>query len=78
MDKIKKLLRKISCKNREKLLIVIDRLESGDKSLKVEKIKNSDFFRVRSGDFRIIFHFDGKEAVIDSIRLRDDKTYKNL
>ncbi|MDA3840280.1 MAG: type II toxin-antitoxin system RelE/ParE family toxin [Patescibacteria group bacterium] len=78
MNNIEKLLKKISKKDREKLLEIIKRLLSGDKKLKSIKIKNSDFYRLRYGDYRIIFHKESGILVIDSIRMRGDNTYKNL
>ena len=76
MDKIEKLLRKISDKNRAKLLEIVDKLLSGAKGLNIKKLKGSEFYRLRSGRFRIIFHRESKEIIIDSIKLRDENTYK--
>ncbi len=79
MDKIEKLLRKISKSDRKRLLEIINLLLEGKKAgLNIQKIKNTDFYRLRSGRFRIIFHLDGqnKEVVVDSIKLRNENTYK--
>ncbi len=77
MDRIEKLLRKISKKDREKLFGIIDRLLNGEKKgLNIKKLKGAEFYRLRSGRFRIIFHYEGKEIIIDSIKLRDENTYK--
>jgi len=58
-------------------LAVIQSLIAGDQKLNVVKIKNTDFYRLRSKNFRIIFHkTDG--VIIDSIKLRNNNTYKNL
>ena len=78
MDKIEKLLRKISGKDREKLLNLVDSLLKGDKKIKSVKIRNTDFFRVRSGKFRIIFHKESGGVIIDSIKLRNENTYKTI
>ena len=79
MDKIEKLLRKINKKERQRLLDIIKKLiKKCTKDLNIRKIKNTDFYRLRSGRFRIIFHFDKKEIFIDSIKLRDEKTYKKI
>ena len=77
MDKIAKLLKKISPQDRSALLGLIQKLIAGDKGLAVVKIKNSDLYRLRYGNFRIIFH-KSNGIVIDSIKLRNDNTYKNL
>jgi len=77
MDKIEKLLRKISKKQREFLLGVIKKLLSGkNEGLDIKKLKDTDFYRLRSGRFRIIYHKENKEIIIDAIKLRDEKTYK--
>jgi len=79
MDKIKKLLQAISMKDREKLLDIIERLLKGEKiGLNIIKIKKTDFFRLKTGRFRIIFHKEKNQIIIDSIRLKDDNTYKKL
>jgi len=81
MEKIEKLFRKISKKDRIKLLALINKLPNKDKrkNLRMEKIKDSDFYKIRKGNFRIIFHHDSKnKVVIDSIKLRNEKTYRNL
>ena len=74
MDKIEKLLRKISQKSREQLLLVISKLLSGQKTgLNIKKLKGTDFFRLRSGRFRIIFHYEdnSKEIMIDNMIIHD-------
>lgn len=76
MNKIEKLLKKISKKDRERLLNIVERLIGKNKSLKIIKIKNTDFHRVRVGKFRIIFHKENNEIIIDSIILRNENTYK--
>jgi len=78
MNNIEKLLLKISEKDRINLLRVLETIISGGDNLKIIKIKNTDFFRVRFKQFRIIYHKKNKEIIIDSIKLRNDNTYKNL
>jgi mRNA-degrading endonuclease RelE of RelBE toxin-antitoxin system len=56
MNKIEKLLRKILGKDRKKLLDLMLFIVKNSKKLKIIKIKNTDFFRVRHGNFRVIFH----------------------
>ncbi|MDP2693196.1 MAG: hypothetical protein Q8O88_06215 [bacterium] len=79
MDKILKLLRKISKPDRERLLKIINKLFCKEKrDLNIKKVKNTEFYRLRLGRFRVIFHYEGarKEIIIDSIRLRQENTYK--
>jgi len=78
MNKIEKLLRKISKEDRAELLELIERLMKNDANLKFIKIVNSDLYRLRHKNFRIIFHKESGEVVIDGIRMRNENTYKNL
>jgi len=78
MNKIEKLFRKISKKDREDLLDLVGRIIDGKDGLNIVKIKNTDFFRLKHKNFRIIFHKNDGEVVIDSIRLRNENTYRNL
>lgn len=79
MDKIEKLLRKINKKDRLRLLEITEKLIRGKrKEIDIKKIRKTDFFRVRLGRFRIIFHIHEKTIIIDNIRVRNDKTYKRL
>lgn len=79
MDKIEKLFRKISPKDRAALKSLIEELLLGKKVSGVKKLEGSEFFRLRKGNFRIIFHYDqSKRAIIDSVRLRQEDTYKNF
>lgn len=79
MDEIEKLFRKISKKDRFLLKKIISDLISGKKYLNIKKLQDSDFYRLKKGKFRIIFHFASKNTVIiDSIRMRRENTYKNF
>ncbi|MBL7022281.1 hypothetical protein ISR92_03130 [Patescibacteria group bacterium] len=79
MDKLKKLLQKVSLKDRKKLLAIVEKLLQGEENnFNIIKIKNTDFWRLKTGRFRIIFHKENRQIIIDSIRLRNDNTYKDL
>jgi mRNA-degrading endonuclease RelE of RelBE toxin-antitoxin system len=78
MNKIEKLLLKISKKDRINLLRVLEIIVSGGDNLKIVKVKNTDFFRVRFKQFRIIYNKEKGEIIIDGIKLRNENTYKNL
>lgn len=78
MDELEKLFRKLSKKEREQLAQYATELEHDPKSFNVTKLKGSDFYRARKGRWRFIFHYEGKEVVIDNIRLRDEKTYRDV
>jgi len=78
MDEIEKLLRKAAKKDRERLFGAMESLRNGKiDGLRMTKISGSSLFRVRVGDFRIIFSInDRKGIVIESVRRRNEETYK--
>lgn len=79
MDKVEKLFRKISKKDRERLCNLIEKLMINDGNPNIIKLKGSDFYRIRQGNFRVIFHYNSrKEIIVDSIRSRKENTYKNF
>lgn len=80
MDEIEKLFRKISKKDRTELLGIIDILHTHPNSLSkhIQKVIGTEFYKIRQGRYRIIFHYSTGEIIIDSIKLRNEKTYKNL
>jgi len=78
MDKLTKLFQKITSKERKQLLSYSTQLEKSTVGFNVKKLKGSDFYRARKGRWRFIFHYEGDEIVVDSIRLRDEKTYRDI
>lgn len=78
MDIIEKLLRKISARDRAALLAAMEELEAGADidRLRPIKLQGAELYRVRMGDFRIIFHKENGRIVIDSVRMRNEKTYR--
>ena len=79
MDAREKLFRKISKKDREVLREIITDLPEGKSISSVKKLEGGDFYRLRKRKFRIIFHYTKSGDIeIDSIRLRNEKTYKNM
>jgi len=79
MDKISKLLKKLSSKERERLKETLALLLSDDTaSLNVKKLKGADdVYRVRTGNLRVIFQKHGKEIQVLEVSRRDENTYKN-
>lgn len=77
MDRIEKLFRKINADERALLSVIIKKLENKETAgLQVKKLSGSGFYRLRKGVFRIIFHYERAILVIDAIRLRNEKTYR--
>lgn len=80
MNDTEKLFRKISKKERALLLGAIASLISKEHSgLVIKKLEQSDFFRLRKGNFRIIFHYNKTgEVIVDAVRLKGEDTYKDF
>lgn len=79
MNEIEKLFRKIAKKDRIALQVFIENLLNKKQNIDIKKLKGSDFYRARKGNFRIIFHYNlKKEIIIDSIRIRNESTYNNF
>jgi len=78
MDKTEKLIRKLTDKDSNKLMNLIRRFLGEEKGLDIKKISGTDFYRLKRGRFRIIFHYNEGRKKIDSIKLRDEGIYKNL
>ena len=77
MDHIEKLFRKISADERALLSSIAKKLMSGETAgFNIKKLSGSDFYRLRKGVFRVIFHYENKIPIIDSIRLKNEKTYR--
>lgn len=77
MNPIEKLFRKIRADERAILNKLIKKLEHREtSSLQIMKLSGYDCYRVRKGIFRIIFHYDKNILVIDAVRLRNEKTYR--
>ncbi len=78
MDKIKKALEKLNAKDRFSIKNVLERLSVGDaRGLDIKKLKGrEDIFRVRKGDFRIIYRLHDESIFILAIERRSDNTYK--
>ncbi len=80
MDKLSKLLKKLSVKERKHLEDVLVLLTEGDtSSLDIKKLKGvEDVYRVRVGDMRVIFQKIGQEIFILEVSRRNEGTYKNV
>jgi len=78
MDKILKFLRKVDKKTRERVLLVIFKIEVSDfTGLDLKKLKGeSNVYRVRVGDFRIMFVRGREKNEVIKIDKRGDRTYK--
>jgi len=80
MDKIEKLFRKISKKDRVQIRAIIFLIETDDlKMLEIKKLSGlKNFYRVRVGKYRLIFKREKEQNIIWEIKIRDEKTYRHL
>lgn len=80
MNETEKLFRKINKKERDFLRDIISALARKEyHGLAIKKLKESDFYRLRKGNFRIIFHNDlNGEVIIDAVQLKGEDTYKDF
>ncbi len=82
MDRITKFLTRIPQKDRLRVLETLDCLAESEcrATLQPEKLGGSRFlYRVRIGRYRIIFHInEHNEAIVNEIRPRNERTYRDL
>lgn len=79
-DKIKKLLAKLSPKERDIVKLLIMRIKLDDiEGLDIKQLKgHDDLFRVRKGRLRIVYRKTPAEFLIVRIDRRNEQTYKDL
>lgn len=79
-DKIKKLLEKLSPKERDIIKLLIMRIKLDDlEGLDIKQLKgHADLFRVRKGRLRIVYHKSSTDFLVVRIDRRNEKTYKGL
>ena len=77
MDKIQKVLAKLSKAEQRKLKEILERLAQNNlKGLDVKKLKGRiDIFRVRKGDLRIIYRVQGGAIFVLTVERRSETTY---
>ena len=78
VNKIDKALRKLVPKEKERIISIIKALQSGRfDSLDVKKLKGeSDIFRIRKGNMRIIYQIRNNQVFILKIGHRKETTYR--
>lgn len=78
MDKIKKVLNKLSPKEKQNVKEILLQIDRSDfQNLNIKKLKGrTDIFRVRQGNIRIIFYKKSNSIKILTIERRGSKTYK--
>ena len=74
MDAVEKLLKKVSKKDKLILLEIMLLVQKGE--VTGIKLKGKNLYRVRVGNYRIIYSTERNQVVIESIRRRNENTYK--
>jgi len=79
VDEIQKLFRKINKKDCDSILAVLKKIYVREKHLPRKKLKGFDcIFRVRVGNYRIIYFDDGEQIIVKAIKKRDESTYHDF
>ena len=80
MDALGKLIKRISPKDKERLLFLMREIRDVEarKLLDIKKLSDGEHYRARKGNFRIIYHFENDRIVTDSVRLRNENTYRDI
>jgi mRNA-degrading endonuclease RelE of RelBE toxin-antitoxin system len=79
MNKIEKILAKVDSKERDSILELMYKIKSGNlQGLNIKKLEGkSECFRLKKGNFRIIFSKTDTGIEIISVDRRNEKTYRN-
>ncbi|PIV90542.1 hypothetical protein COW46_01830 [Candidatus Gracilibacteria bacterium CG17_big_fil_post_rev_8_21_14_2_50_48_13] len=80
MDKIVKYLRKIPSKEAAKIIETLHHINSSGKNTpgSIALSGKKDWFRIRVGQYRIVFSDEDGDIRIQKLTRRNDNTYKNL
>ena len=80
MDRIDKFLKRLSQKERDSVIRIVERALAGDfEGIDVKKLKGvGHIFRARKGDIRILFEKLGATVRVLAITRRNENTYRDL
>ena len=80
MDKIAKQFRKIPKDDRISIENTLKNISKRNyKGLNLKRLKGyKNIYRVRTGNYRIIYFDDGKDIILKAIKKRDESTYKGI
>jgi mRNA interferase RelE/StbE len=66
---VQKSLEKIQTQERLKIIAALLELEQNPRPRGIEKIKGVELWRIREGDYRIVFSIDDSEKTITIVRI---------
>ncbi len=80
MEQIQKQWRKISAKERAKIREIFQKIKNKDfRDLNRKKLKGYEhIYRVRVGNYRVIYFDNGEEILLKYLKRRDERTYKEI
>lgn len=80
MDEIKKLFKKITKKDRLMIEAALLALFKGELAgLKIQKLKGYEhIYRLRVGNYRIIYYQDSEGIILKAIKRRNESTYSDF
>jgi mRNA interferase RelE/StbE len=62
-------LDRLQAKDRQTIIEALLSLEQEPRPIGVEKIRGTEFWRIRQGDYRVIYHIADEERVITIVRI---------
>ena len=66
-------------KDRASLVKALEKLEQDPRPPGVEKIRGTELWRIRQGDYRAVYHIDDLEAIVTVVRIGHRKDiYRGL
>lgn len=80
MDQIQKQWRKLSVKDRQGIRQVFEKLVVRDfTNLDRKRLKGYEhIYRVRIGNYRLVYFDDGEEIILKYLKKRDERTYREM
>jgi len=80
MDNLEKLLRRVTPKHRAQILKALACLKDNEcrPRLRPEKLSGSKNFKIHVGRYRVIFGMGGSGVELVEVRLRNEKTYREV
>jgi mRNA interferase RelE/StbE len=67
--RVQQSLEKLQTKERQKIIEALLSLEQDPRLKGVEKIRGTELWRIRKGDYRIIYHIADEDKVITVVRI---------
>ena len=64
-----KALDRLQKQERSKIISALLELEQNPRPIGVEKVRGTELWRIREGDYRIVYHVDDKNKIITIVRI---------